>query len=225
MNERRCIVTGTSTDADRLIRFVADPDGRIVPDLKRVLPGRGCWVTARREHVDTAVRKRLFARALRRKVVAGDDLGAVVDALLVRRAIGALAIARKAGDLVAGAQKVDRAVREGRALVVLHALEAAPDGVRKLDQARRATRHLGGPDMGVLQLLEAEQLGLAFGGGNAIHAAVLDGRAGDAALRRLEALRDYRAGSGDREGRSGGQSGRSTDTARKHATVRETDQE
>ena len=215
MNERRCIVTGQSGDADALIRFVAGPDGAVVPDLKRSLPGRGCWVTARRAMVDRAASKNLFARALRRKVTVPVELGALIDHLLVRQATSALSMARKAGSLVSGAAKVDKALRDGNALALIHAAEAAPDGVRKLDQARRATVHLGGPDVVVFRLLDAEQMGLAFAGGNVIHAAVLDGHAGHAALRRLIALRDYRNGSSERPKMDG----------RRHVTVRKTDQE
>ena len=194
VNDRKCIVTGRSGDADGLIRFVAGPDGMVVPDLKRVLPGRGCWVTATRDHVERAAARNHFARALRGKVTVPADLAALVDRLIADRASGAVLMARKAGDAVSGAARVDSALRAGRVVALVHAVEAAPDGVRKLDQARRATVHLGGPDATVFQLLSAEQLGLAFGGGNAIHAAVLDGQAGHAALRRLRALRDYRAG-------------------------------
>ena len=215
MNERRCIVTGQSGDADALIRFVAGPDGDVVPDLKRSLPGRGCWVTATRAMVDRAASKNLFARALRRKVSVPVELGALIDHLLVRQATSALSMARKAGCLVSGAAKVDKALRDGHALALIHAAEAAPDGVRKLDQARRATVHLGGPDVAVFRLLDAEQMGLAFAGGNVIHAAVLDGHAGHAALRRLIALRDYRNGSSERPEMDG----------RRHVTVRKTDQE
>lgn len=225
MNERRCIVTGRSGEADRLIRFVAGPDDALVPDLKRSLPGRGCWVTARRALVERAAAGNLFARALRRKVCVPDALGAVVDGLLARQAAGALAMARKAGDLASGAMQVEKALRSGRAIGLVHAAEAAADGVRKLDQARRATVHLGGPDVPVFMLLDAEQLGLAFGGGNVIHAAVLDGRGGHAALRRLEALRDYRTGPDGRPLEADAGTGLWAGKASGHVTVKETDQE
>lgn len=225
VNDRKCIVTGESGDPDRLIRFVAGPDGMIVPDLKRTLPGRGCWVTATRAHVEKAVAKNHFARSLRRKVTASPELGDLVDRLIAERTVGALSIARKAGQAVGGAAKVDSAVRAGRAIAVLHATEAAADGIRKLDQARRATVHLGGPDAAAFKLLSAEQLGLAIGGGNAIHAAVLDGHAGRAALRRLEDLRNYRNGVEERSNSMAAPSSGSTTLADKHEAVGETDQE
>ena len=196
MNDRRCIVTGESGDADMLLRFVAGPDGQIVPDIRRKLPGRGCWVTGTRANVQMAVSKTLFARGLKTKVIVADDLADQVDGLLATAAVQSLVMARKAGDATSGSMQVDKAVRSGRALAVLHAVEAAPDGVRKIDQARRATVHLGGPETMTFSTLTLEQMSFAFGGGNVIHAAVLDGGAGSAALRRLEQLARYRGNDG-----------------------------
>ncbi len=191
MNNRKCIVTGKSGDADALLRFVAGPEGEVVPDIRRKLPGRGCWVTGTRDHVEQAVAKKLFSRGLKSKVNAAPDLADKVESLLHSAAVQSLVMARKAGDATSGSMQVDKAVRSGRALAVLHAVEAAPDGVRKIDQARRATVHLGGPETKTFTALTLEQMSFAFGGGNVIHAAVLDGGAGSAALRRLELLARY----------------------------------
>ena len=196
MAERTCIVTRQVGEPDRLIRFVAGPDLSVVPDLKRNLPGRGCWVTASRSHVDQAVRKKLFRRALKAEVLADPDLGSLVDQLLAKSALGAILMARKAGQFVTGASKCDAAVRSGQAVAVLHAHEAAPDGVRKLDQARRAVEYMDGPVIPAFKLFPEAELGLAIGGANVIHAAVLDGKAGRAAVRRIVALQEYREGPG-----------------------------
>jgi len=197
MNDRTCIVTRQSAAPDRLVRFVAGPDLTLVPDLKRKLPGRGCWVTADRAHIDKAAAKKLFARALRADIKVPADLGAMVDSLLVKSALGALGLARKAGKLALGAAKVDNAVRSGEAVAVVHAHEASTDGERKIAQARRATEHLGGPSIPAYKLFAEAELGLALGGTNVIHAAVLAGDAGKAALKRLVALDRYRGGTPD----------------------------
>lgn len=194
MNERTCIVTRKAGEADSLIRFVRGPDGSVVPDLKRNLPGRGCWVTADRAHVDRATAKKLFARALKADVTVRPDLGETVDGLIARAAMGALGLARKAGAVVLGAVKVEDAVRKGTALVVLHANEASEDGVRRIASARRATVHAGGPDIPAYKLFSEADLGLAFGGTNVIHAAVLAGGAGRSALKRVVALDRFRGG-------------------------------
>jgi predicted RNA-binding protein YlxR (DUF448 family) len=199
MNDRTCIVTRRSAGPDELIRFVVGPDGAVVPDLKRNLPGRGCWVTAERTHVDKAAAKGMFGRALKSEVSVPDDLGGLVDRLLVKSALGSIGLARKAGALALGAAKVEAAVRDGSALLVLHSAEASQDGIRKIAQARRATFHLGGPEIRAYKLFSEAEMGLALGGTNVIHAAVLAGDAGRAAEKRTVALDRYRGGSPDEQ--------------------------
>lgn len=195
MNDRTCIVTRRTAAPDELIRFVVGPDSSLVPDLKRNLPGRGCWVTADRTHIERAAAKRLFSRALKTDVTVPPDLGGMVDGLLTKSALGSLGLARKAGAIVLGAAKTEGNVRSGKALAVIHAREAAEDGCRKITQARRATVHLGGPDIPAYKLFSEAELGLALGGANVIHAALLASDAGRAALRRTVALDRYRGGS------------------------------
>lgn len=197
MPERTCIVTRRTGEPDGLIRFVVGPDMSVVPDLKRKLPGRGCWVSAERARVDEAARKNLFRRAFKAEVTVDRELGALVDALLAKSVLGALGLARKGGAVALGAAKVDGAIRNGTALCVLHATEAADDGVRKLTQARVATVHLGGPDIPAYKLFSEAELSLALGGTNVIHAAVLAKDAGKAVLRRVVVLDRYRGGSPD----------------------------
>ena len=93
--ERRCIVTGETLPDKARIRFVADPEGRIVPDIVGTLPGRGIWVTAQRSAVARAVDKKLFGRAAKAQVTADGDLPDRVEAALVRRMVGDLGIAKK----------------------------------------------------------------------------------------------------------------------------------
>jgi len=112
-NGRMCIVTRESGSPDELIRFVAAPDGTVVPDLKRQLPGRGCWVKVDRALVDKAVAKKLFSRALKAEVAVPSDLGATVDRLLAAQLAGLMNLARKAGQFLAGSTKEDCAVRHG----------------------------------------------------------------------------------------------------------------
>lgn len=193
MGERTCIVTRRREETPgALLRFVAAPDGSVVADLKRRLPGRGCWVLAEKAKVAEAVRKNLFARALKAEAKASASLAEDVDGQMAKSALGGLGLARKAGALLLGAAQVEASVRSGKAVAVLHADEAAVDGVRKIDQARRATVHLGGPDVPAYKLFGSADLGLALGAANVIHAALLQADAGRAALKKLDALARYR---------------------------------
>jgi uncharacterized protein len=200
LNDRTCIVTRAAQDRTRLIRFVAAPDGAVTPDLKAVLPGRGCWVTASRETLQLAIKRKLFARALKAEVVVPPDLPEMVERLLERNALGVLGLLRKSGHVFTGAAKVEDLVRNGRAAFTVHATDGAPDGIRKIDQARRACVAMDGPDISAFRLFASAELSLALGGENVIHVAASAGGAANAARDRLALLAMYR---GAQDGQGG----------------------
>ncbi len=191
---RTCIVSRKTLPIADLIRFVLAPDGSVVPDLKRNLPGRGVWVEATREAVDRAVAKRLFARGFRTSAAADPALGALVDRLLTEQALGTFGLARKAGLVVTGFAKVEAAVAREPLSGLVHAAEAGSDGITKLTAALR--RRFGG-EIGcpVVRIFSGSQLDLALGRSNVIHAALLAGRASEIFVERAFALGRYR---GDR---------------------------
>jgi predicted RNA-binding protein YlxR (DUF448 family) len=164
---RRCIVTGEVRDRGALLRFVVGPDGAIVPDIEARLPGRGLWLTPRRDIVERAVAKRLFARAARRAVSAPPDLADRIESLLARRCYDAIGLARRAGLAVAGFERVGDAVRRGQVGLLLAALDGAEGGHRKLTALGR--------DLPSARVLTAAELGGAFGRERTVHAAVAGG--------------------------------------------------
>lgn len=175
--ERRCIVTGESGGKEGLIRFVLDPESRVVPDLAEKLPGRGFWVTATRETVEKAGAKGHFAKAARASAIADPGLADLVERLLARRAADALGLARKAGALEAGFEKVMTAIERGRVAALIEARDGSQDGRRKLEQRLRVMKEQGIlGDVPVLSPLWTDEMGLALGRGNVIHAALIQGR-------------------------------------------------
>jgi predicted RNA-binding protein YlxR (DUF448 family) len=185
---RRDIVSGQSFDEEGLIRFVAGPDGTVVPDLGRKLPGRGLWVAAERAAVNAAVKKGLFARAAKAKLAAPAALADQVETLLTARLLAGLGLARKAGDLVLGFEKVMTAVSGGRVAIMIEASDGAADGRRKL--AAVAARQ--SPPPLLVGLFASSDLGLALGEENVIHSAFLAGRGADrwtSDVRRLAGFR------------------------------------
>ena len=210
VNDRTCIVTRQSGPVDRMIRFVAGPDGAVVPDLKAQLPGRGCWVLADRQHVRRAMEKNLFARALKTAVTVPDGLDGTVETLIVGSLTGMIALARKAGQVVGGASRVDAAIRAGDAIAVLHATDAAADGIRKIDQARAAWSAAGGHEVATFRLLTAEEMAIVMSGGNVIHLAVLAGQAGEGVVKRARMLDRYRNGA--ENGHTAGKPAEETET-------------
>ena len=196
--ERLCVVARVAKPVDDLLRFVAGPDGTLAPDIKRKLPGRGVWVTASRRALETAVRRGAFARSLKESIRIPADLPDLVDRLLARSALDALAIANKAGRVVAGFERVGSALKADRLAVLIHATDASPDGVRKLAGAQT------GAPVPLVRTFTASQLGLALGRPNVIHAALLGGREGDSFLARWRTLERYRANDdGDEPTRAG----------------------
>ena len=111
---RMCAVSREVRPIDELIRFVVSPQGEVIPDLKRKLPGRGLWISASRRTVAEAVRRHQFSRGFKRDVRAAATLPADTEALLVRSATEALAMAAKAGQVVSGFAKVEGPARTGQ---------------------------------------------------------------------------------------------------------------
>lgn len=183
---RECALSRRALPVDDLIRFALGPDGTIVPDVDGKAPGRGVWVSLSSADVDGAVAKKVFARSLKQNVTVPAELAELTRARLEQRLTGSLGLARKAGQLLTGATKVKSALESGKALALLTATDAAPDGLRKMLQARRAS----GADETVphFQLLSSDQMGLALGQENVIHAALIDGTAAKSALLRAQRL-------------------------------------
>ncbi|MEM6463164.1 MAG: RNA-binding protein [Pseudomonadota bacterium] len=194
VNDRTCIVTRQSGPSEWMIRFVAGPDGAVVPDLKARLPGRGCWILAEKRYLRQAIKKDLFARALKASVEVPEALDETVDSLLVSALTGMIALARKAGQIVPGFGKVDSAIRSGQAIAVFHATDAAADGIRKIDQARRAACGAENLDVASFRLLSAQEMATVMAGDQVIHVAVLAGQAGEGVVKRARMLDRYRNG-------------------------------
>jgi predicted RNA-binding protein YlxR (DUF448 family) len=196
--ERLCVATREVRPISDLIRFVLGPQGEAVPDLKRKLPGRGVWVTATHGALADAIKQKAFARGFKRDVRLPADLLPRTEHLLEQSALDALAIAAKAGCVVAGFAKVEKALTRDHVIAVLHAAEAAPDGVRKLDAALRRNPKSG--SIPVIRALSAAQLDLALGrplalgGPDVIHAALLAGPVSDTFLTRMRRLERFRTG-------------------------------
>jgi uncharacterized protein len=197
---RMCAVSREVRPIDELIRFVVSPQGEVVADLKRKLPGRGLWVSASRQAVAEAVRRNQFSRGFRRDVRAAPTLPLETENLLVRGVIEALAMAAKAGQVISGFAKVEEALGQGRVKALLHASDGAADGIRKLDAIARQRGGNPGesPDFPILSVLNSAELDLALGRSNVIHAALLAGPASKTFLSRSQILVRYRMADDDK---------------------------
>ncbi len=169
MPERTCIVSGEMLGKEALLRFVVGPDDTIVPDVAGKLPGRGLWVMCRRPVLEQAIKKNAFRRAARRAVTVPPGLPAQTESLLAERAVQSLAMARKAGQAVAGFEKVRAALMADQVVAVIHALDVAPDSARKLLIDKAIPLHYMSRDI----------LAPVMGRDNLAHIALLRGAAGE----------------------------------------------
>ncbi len=189
--ERFCAASGTVKPVAEMIRFVVGPDGAAVPDLKRRLPGRGIWITATRQALETAVARKAFARSFKRDVRAAADLVDMTEPL------DRASRARRARHGPQGPPGRDRlrqdrgrAGARDRSLAVLHAADAAPDGVRKLNAALQQREDAA--KIAVIGAFTSAQLDLALGRSNVIHAALLAGPESETFLARAARLDRFR---------------------------------
>jgi predicted RNA-binding protein YlxR (DUF448 family) len=190
--ERRDLVTGEVMPEERLVRFVAGPDGVVTPDVARKLPGRGLWVEAKRESVEAAAKRGGFSRAAKAKLTAPPDLADLVDRLLAQRLLNGLGLARRAGELTLGFEKAASAIESGKVAWMVEASDGSADGRRKLLQSARRAAALNLRSPRLLGVFNAEELGLALGLGNVIHLAFLAGRGADRWTTDVERLSGFR---------------------------------
>jgi predicted RNA-binding protein YlxR (DUF448 family) len=197
--ERLCALTREVKPVAELIRFVAAPDGAIVADLKRRLPGRGVWITARRTAIEDAVKRNVFARSLKRGVRGAPDLAATVERQLEFAALDALAMAYKAGRVAVGFGRTETALTNDPVVAVLNASDGAADGARKIAGAvsRRQTSE-NASEILIVSAFTSAQLDLALGRSNVVHAAVLAGPASKGFLERYRSLERFRIDPGGR---------------------------
>ena len=197
---RMCAVTRQVRPIDELIRFVVSPQGEVIPDLKRKLPGRGLWVSASRRTVAEAVRRHQFSKGFKRDVRVAPTLAADTETLLTRSVIEALAMVAKAGQVVSGFGKVEDALRGRQAQALIHASDGAMDGIRKLDAIVRQNAGINDEsyDFPVITALTSEQLDLALGRSNVVHAALLVSPASKTFLSRSQTLVRYRMADDDK---------------------------
>jgi predicted RNA-binding protein YlxR (DUF448 family) len=184
---RRCIVTRLQFPRDRMIRFVIGPDNTLIPDLSARLPGRGIWLSARGDVLETARTKGAFSKAARSKVALPADLPSLLHAGLTRRIGELVGLTRRAGQAVCGFQKAQEWLRAGRCGLVLQACDGSEE-----ERARLLSGH---SEMLVLTPLPAAALGVIFGRDHVVHVAVSRGRLAKAIEIETERLLGLRTGS------------------------------
>jgi predicted RNA-binding protein YlxR (DUF448 family) len=185
---RRCAVTRERAARAQMVRFVVAPDGRIVADLAERLPGRGIWLTARRDVIERAVARGALAKAAGRPVMADGTLADQVERQLVRRCQDWLGLARRGGRAVVGFDQVADWLRAGRAALLVVAADAAAG------QRARLPGRVG--ELPVIDRLRRDEIGAAFGREAVTYAALSSGGVVQKLRRDAARLAGMRAGPG-----------------------------
>lgn len=180
---RKCILTGDREERSHLVRLALSPDGEILPDVRAKAPGRGAWIGVTRAELETALAKGKLKGALARAFKTSAfsipaDLPERIGTQLQRNALDRLGLEAKAGSLVTGGEKLDKAARSGKLALLLHASDAGADGAAKLAQAWRVGSDEEGSGLKGLTLpVPRTILSLALGRENVVHAGLTDARA------------------------------------------------
>lgn len=167
MVERRCIATKDTLPTANLIRFVLGPDDLVTPDISERLPGRGMWVTANRTQLEYSIKQGLFSKAAKQKANVPDDLADMTERLIAKRTTDLLSLARKSGHAICGYEKTKSAMMSEQWYILIQAKDGSAMQKQKIRPSAVANSYIS--------WLTAQELGLAFGRENVIHAAVSKG--------------------------------------------------
>tara|TARA_R110002124_G_scaffold64985_2_gene177393 strand:- start:194349 stop:195164 length:816 start_codon:yes stop_codon:yes gene_type:complete len=162
---RRCIVSKEIFETDKLLRFVLSPDNIVTPDLDEALPGRGAWVKADHASLQTAITNNLFSKSFKTKVIIADDLLLRVGALLNKKCLDLLNLARRSGACVLGFDKSYNAARKLPMALYITAAQPQSDSRRKMEHALSENAE-------IITFWNAEALSNNFGTANTNHAVV-----------------------------------------------------
>jgi hypothetical protein len=129
---RKCVLSGKVLDKDELLRFVVLDDGRMLPDFNKQIDGRGFYISNSKTLLDSLTAKNPLGKVLHKKVDVPADLSQTVENVLCKKGIDAINLARKAGGLVLGFEKVKDTISKGKAAFVIEAVDAGADGKQKI---------------------------------------------------------------------------------------------
>ncbi|MBP5352433.1 MAG: DUF448 domain-containing protein [Alphaproteobacteria bacterium] len=133
LETRKCILSGKTASKDELLRFAVLPDGRLIPDFNKKLDGRGVYLSNSKQMlIGLTQKEKPLNKILHKNVVIDADLPQMVENILFQKALDAVNLARKAGDLVLGFEKVRMAITKGKAAFVIEAKDAGDDGKQKI---------------------------------------------------------------------------------------------
>ena len=191
--ERTCVLTRRKGTKDELIRLALGPDGTVAADIRARAPGRGAWISVKRDELASAVANGKLKGALQRAFKSAElaipaDLADRTAQALRQGALDRLGMEARSGNLINGSERVEAAARSGKVHLHIHAEDAGEDGRKKLDQAWRVG---GGEGRGLIFPEGRTILSLALGRENVVHLALTDPAAAARVLHAIARWRDF----------------------------------
>lgn len=166
---RKCVVTGKILPKEELLRFVLLKDGTMLPDFNKKLNGHGFYLSVSKKLLqELAAKPNPLNKILHTKTIIGKDLPQIVEHILYQRGLDALNLARKAGDLVLGFEKVKDIIAKGKAAFVVQATDAGEDGRQKITAIAK--------DLEKFTLYDVVNLSTALNRESTVHLAVKQGQ-------------------------------------------------
>lgn len=169
LETRKCVWTGQVKDKADLLRFVVLKNGTCLPDFNKKLDGRGVYLSnSKKLLLELMEKKKPLNKILHKDVIMSEDMPQIVEQILCKKALDALNLARKAGDLVLGFEQVKESIGRGKVAFVLKAVDAGADGQHKLDEMAK--------DLEQWSLFDVDTLSQTLGRDNTVYLAVKKGQ-------------------------------------------------
>ena len=162
---RKCIVSGETFEKESLLRFTVLENNVIVPDFKKKLPGKGVYVRNSKKSLEKAINNNLFSKALKKPIKADNELISQVENLLFKQALNAISLARKAGVMISGMDKVKEALKKNNIAFLLEAENAGSDGHNKIMSLAK--------NIEIFNLFKIEELDKELAKDNTVHLAFI----------------------------------------------------
>lgn len=179
---RKCIVLGEVEDKDNLLRFT-EIDGNIVPDFNKRFAGRGIYVSNSISALTKAIDKKLFSKAAKKKLNESKEIVELVENLLKKKGLQSISLAKKAGVLITGFEKVKDLLLKQKAAFLLEAKDAGEDGHKKMLSYAKKLK--------VFSFYTTEELDKALDRVNTVHAAFNESKMAELVYKDLSKLEKF----------------------------------
>ena len=169
LETRKCILSGKTAGKDELLRFAVLPDGRLIPDFNKKLDGRGVYLcNSKKLLTELTQKEKALNKILHKNVIIVAELPQMIEDILRCKVLDAINLARKAGDLVLGFEKVRAAITKGKAAFVIEAGDAGDDGKQKIATMAK--------EIEIISVFDTAVISGALNRENTVYAALLKGQ-------------------------------------------------